>query len=193
MCDLNTGQCDCQPNVESLTCSNCISGYFNLTSTGCSDCNCSDFSTSVQCSEQGQCPCMYGIGGSTCDQCLPGYYNLSSTGCTDCNCSSVGIHSSSNQCDLITGQCPCIGNTVTRDCSQCPVGYFETNNPDTDACVQCVCSMRSNVCSDDSASYQAVAFLSDFKQLCAEDPLNCDDGWQLLTASGLSAAPYGPR
>lgn len=53
--------------------------------------------------------------------------------------------------------------------------------------------MRSNVCSDDSASYQAAGVQSDFTQLCALDPVDCNDAWQLLTASGTSAAPFGPR
>ena len=193
VCDMNTGQCDCQPYVEGLSCDTCSMGYFNLTSSGCSECNCSEFSTSAQCSEQGLCPCTGGVGGSRCDQCLVGYYNISTTGCTECNCSSIGVRSSSNECDATTGQCPCISNTVTRDCSQCPVGHFETNNPDTDACIECVCSMRSSVCSDDSTSYQAAACQSNFQQLCAQSPLTCNDDWELLTASRQSAAPYGPR
>ena len=193
MCDVNTGQCDCQPFVERRTCDSCINGYFNLTATGCSACNCSEFSISAQCSALGQCPCVQGIGGRRCDQCLPEYYNITTSGCTACNCSSIGVRSSSDTCDSVTGQCPCIGNTASRDCSQCPQGFFETNSPDTDACVECVCSMRSNVCRDDSASYQAAAVPSDFTQLCALDPVDCNDDWQLLTASGLSLEPFGPR
>ena len=190
VCDKQTGQCDCQPNVHSLHCDSCTPDHYNLTSTGCSNCNCSQFSTSSQCSDMGQCPCPLGVDGSTCDRCLPGYYDISPTGCSPCNCSTVGVHSSSNECDVITGQCPCIGNTVGRDCSQCPVGFYETNNPDTDTCLECVCSNRSSVCTDGSADYLAAAWISDFTQLCSENPVDCNDGWELLTAS---AAPFGPR
>ena len=193
VCDTQIGQCDCQPNVEGLNCDSCTLGHYNLSSTGCTDCNCSQFSTSSQCSDSGQCPCLPGVGSNTCDQCLSGYYDISPTGCSACECSTVGVRSSSNECDVTTGQCPCIGNTITRDCSQCPEGFYETNNTNTDACLECVCSNRSSVCTDGSANYQAAASISDFTQLCSADPVFCNDGWELLTASGITAAPFGPR
>ena len=193
VCNMTTGECDCQPNVQGLTCDSCTFGHHNLTATGCSDCNCSQFSTSVQCSDQGLCSCLPGVGGATCNRCLPGYYNISHDGCIPCDCSSVGVHSSSNDCDSTTGQCPCIGNTVSRDCSQCPDDHYETSAPGTDVCLECVCSNQSDSCVDGSANYQAAALVSDFQQLCSEDPVNCDDGWQLLTVSGLSTNLFGPR
>lgn len=193
VCDIYTSQCNCRPNVEGRRCDRCIQGYFNLTSTGCSNCNCSEFSTSIQCSELGQCPCINSVGGATCDQCLPEHYNISTIGCTACNCSSVGVRSSSNNCDPVSGQCPCIGNTIGIDCSQCPAGYFETDSPHTDVCIRCVCSNKTDECSDDSENYQAAAIQSNFSQLCALNPVDCNDGWQLLTIHGDIAAPFGPR
>lgn len=193
VCDELTSQCDCQPNVQGLDCDICNLGFFNLTSTGCSDCDCSQFSFSDQCSETGQCPCLNGIGGSTCNQCMPGFYNLSSTGCTACNCTSVGERSSLNDCDVEIGQCQCIGNTVGRDCSQCPGGYYEAQNPLMDVCIECVCSKKTTDCTDGSDEFLAAAWVSDFQQLCQDNPVNCNDDWDLLTASGVSAGPFGPR
>ena len=193
MCDKTTGQCDCRPNVQGLTCNNCALGYHNLTNNGCSNCDCSQFSTSAQCSDQGQCPCPPGVGGLTCDNCLTGYFDISTDGCTPCNCSSIGTRSSSNDCDSATGQCPCIGNTVGRDCSNCPEGYYETNSPDSAVCLECVCSNRSDSCTDGSADYLAAAWVSDFQQLCSENPVDCADGWQLLTPSALDTNRFGPR
>ena len=193
MCDFNTGLCDCQQNVEGQTCNTCTAGFFNLSASGCTDCTCSNFSISVQCSDSSQCPCPPGVGGVTCDQCLPETYNITRGGCTDCACSGVGIRSSSNDCDTVTGQCPCINNAVTRNCAECPSGFFETDGSIREVCVKCVCSGQTETCSNSPNGFALASAQSDFTVLCAENPIACDDGWLLVTADGQQAAPYGPR
>ena len=193
VCDLITGQCDCQPNVDGQTCNTCVPGHFNLTTEGCTNCSCSVFSSSIQCSDSGQCPCPQGVGGATCGQCLPENYNITTDGCAPCACSEVGVRSSSNNCDPVTGQCPCISSTVGRDCAECPAGHFETDGTTREVCIECVCSGQTDSCTSDPDNYVLAAVQSDFTELCAQDPVACSDGWMLFTADGQIAAPYGPR
>ena len=193
VCDLYTGQCNCRPGVVGRTCNACAPGLFNLTLEGCFDCNCSTFSNSSQCSESGQCQCLKGVGGAKCDQCLPEYYNITADGCTGCECGRIGVNSRSNDCNPVTGQCPCIDGTTGRDCLECPSGHFQSDSPDTDVCEECVCSGHSQNCTSETSSSSLAAIQSNFRQLCTDNHLACDDGWMLLTASGQIAAPYGPR
>lgn len=49
------------------------------------------------------------------------------------------------------------------------------------------------MCVVDSENYALGAVLSEFTTLCTQNSTSCSDGWQLLTASGQLAAPFGPR
>ena len=191
VCDVDTGQCDCREGVGTRTCSECLSLFFNLTLEGCSPCSCSEFSLSPECNDTGVCSCPPGIDGIKCGQCLQEFYNISAAGCLPCECDPIG--SASNTCDISTGQCDCMGGTVVRDCSQCPNDFFVTDGVDRDRCVECVCSGRSNICTANTEDYALGAIVSNFTELCANSPISCDDGWQLLRADGQVAAPYGPR
>ena len=68
-----------------------------------------------------------------------------------------------------------------------------TDGTDRDLCVECQCAGKTDVCDIDSGTFVLGAVQSDFTELCAQTPLNCSDGWELRTASGQQAAPYGPR
>ena len=191
VCDVQNGQCDCRPGVGGTMCNQCLPGFFNLTSEGCTSCNCSGFSTSEQCNGDGQCSCPYGIVGVKCTQCNAGFYNISVDGCLECNCNPLG--STPDPCHVNSGQCTCTGGTVGLDCSQCPDMFFVTDGLTRERCVRCVCSGRSETCVVDETSFALVAIQSNFSDLCSSNPLECSDGWQLLTASGSRAAPYGPK
>jgi len=191
VCDFETGQCSCEAGTEGRTCSDCLPGYFNLTSGGCSLCQCSQFAFSNVCDSSGQCMCHSGVGGLKCDQCLDGYYNISVDGCLPCNCDLIG--SASNMCDVTNGQCSCLENTIGRTCNGCPVGYFMTDGISRDRCVQCTCSGRSDMCTVDTENYALGAVQSEFTNLCAQRPTNCTDGWQLLTAGGQTIDILGIR
>lgn len=191
VCDIQSGQCVCQPGVSGRTCDQCLPGYFNLTSAGCTACQCSAIAISEQCSADGQCECPDGVVGLTCDQCEVGFYNISIDGCLECSCDPLG--STPDPCDVSSGQCICTGGSVGLDCSLCPDRFFVTDSLIRERCVRCVCSGRSEICTVDENNFALGAVQSNFSEMCASNPSNCDDGWQLLTASGLTAAPYGPR
>lgn len=169
----------------------CSQGFFGFTSDGCSPCECSQFASSNECNETGQCLCPGGVNGLKCDECIEGYYNISLNGCEECNCNTVA--STSPICDLITGQCDCRGGAISRDCSQCPNRYFTTDGISRDYCVQCICSGQTDNCTIDNTTFALGSIQSDFTETCAQFPTDCSEGWELRTADGQLAAPYGPR
>ncbi len=192
VCDFETGQCSCRDGAGATrTCSDCLPGFFNLTDDGCSPCDCSEFSISPECDSLGQCQCPTGVNNLKCDQCLDEYYNISQTGCQECDCNRVS--SLSTICEVTTGQCPCIGDAVGRDCSLCPENYFTTDGISRDYCVMCACTGQAQVCTVDNTTHALGAFQSDFVELCTYSPTNCSDGWELQTADGQMATPFGPR
>ena len=68
-----------------------------------------------------------------------------------------------------------------------------TDGINRDRCIECTCSGRSDMCVVDSENYALGAVQSEFTALCTQNSTSCSDGWQLLTASGQLAAPFGPR
>ena len=181
----------CRPGVEGRRCDQCLQGFYNFSSGGCTPCQCSVYALLDSCDSNGQCMCPYGVTGLKCDECQTNFYNLSIDGCTPCNCSLTG--SLSNACDVVTGECTCIGGTVGGDCSMCPDGFFLTDGVVRDRCVRCTCMGRTDECVADNESYGLGIILSNFSSLCQYAPTNCDDGWIIQTADGEVAAPYGPR
>ena len=85
VCNAETGQCDCRPNVHGRTCSACIENHFGLTNgSGCSPCDCHpEGSITPQCdATTGNCSCQPLVTGRTCSECATGAYGLTSGGCT---------------------------------------------------------------------------------------------------------------
>lgn len=191
VCDLLSGECNCQPGTTTRTCSECQPGYYNLTSNGCSPCRCSEFSLSQQCDNAGQCQCPDGVTGLKCDICLPEFYNISNEGCMQCQCDPLG--SESEQCDVISGQCVCTGNSVGLNCNECLEGSFLTSGRIVERCIECICTGKTNECVADEANFVLGSIQTDFTILCATEPAQCASGWRLLTENGQPAAPFGPR
>merc|ERR1719223_1829817 len=63
-------------------------GFFGLSSTGCSACDCSpDGSLDAQCDEDGICFCKEGVEGDKCDKCARNHFYEKDVGCKKCdNC-----------------------------------------------------------------------------------------------------------
>ena len=75
----------------------------------------------------------------------------------------------------------------------CPDGFFRTDGMVRDQCVRCSCMGQTDECVADNESYGLGLVLSNFSTLCRDNPTACNDGWNILTADGNQAAPYGPR
>lgn len=100
-CDVQ-GRCRCRPGVTGDKCDQCLPYHFNLSSQGCTKCQChpsgimpgtENFCDSVT----GHCHCKLHVGGRDCDQCIGGHYGLSEDnplGCTACFC-----HGHSSECN----------------------------------------------------------------------------------------------
>lgn len=193
VCDQVSGQCSCVTGATTQTCGDCLPGFFNLTSNGCSTCNCSEFSSSQQCNNNGECLCPVGIQGPKCNVCIPNFYNISSEGCLECECDPIGTNSTSPRCDVDSGQCVCTGNSVGLNCDMCPDGSFLTDGMILKRCVECVCTGITDQCVVDDKNFVLGSIQTDFTTLCANMPIDCAGNWKLLTESGQTAAPFGPR
>ncbi|KAF6301811.1 laminin subunit beta 4 [Rhinolophus ferrumequinum] len=77
-CDVDTGQCLCQPLATGPRCEECAVGYWGLESHphGCSPCDCDiGGAYSNVCSpEDGQCKCRPHVTGHSCTEPAPGYF-----------------------------------------------------------------------------------------------------------------------
>lgn len=65
-CSLESGQCDCKPNVKNKQCNECKNGFWDLRSgKGCEECKCNPLGSFNQtCDvETGQCFCRTGVQG----------------------------------------------------------------------------------------------------------------------------------
>ena len=192
ICDQeNGGNCRCQPGAGGRRCDQCLEGFYNFSSNGCSPCQCSEYALLDTCDSDGQCLCPFGVSGQYCDQCQQNFYNISVDGCLPCSCDLTG--SLSSACDVTSGQCSCVGGSVGMNCDMCPDGFFRTDGDVRDQCVRCTCMGRTDDCVLDNESYGLGLMLSNFSVLCSNNPSECDDGWIIRTADGDLAAPYGPR
>ena len=122
-CDIQTGQCQCQPGVTGARCDQCEPEHYGFGSNGCSACNCDKTgSTQGECDQMGMCECRPGVHGQQCNQCLPGHYGLSKEGCQPCNCDESG--SKMDQCDS-DGVCLCKEGVVGDKCNSCAENHFD--------------------------------------------------------------------
>ncbi|XP_071818191.1 laminin subunit beta-1-like isoform X1 [Apostichopus japonicus] len=137
ICDSNTGQCPCLPNVIGRTCSQCAPDHWRIASgTGCEACDCCSYgSVASQCdSFTGQCRCRAGFGGRTCCGCEDLFYgDPRTTGCQACDCDPDG--SLTLQCNQ-DGSCVCKEGVTGYRCDQCDRGY-QGDVPVCESCGEC--------------------------------------------------------
>ncbi|XP_037349249.1 multiple epidermal growth factor-like domains protein 9 [Talpa occidentalis] len=136
-CNQTTGQCECHPGYQGLSCETCKEGfYLNHTSGFCLPCHCSPHGAlSILCNSSGKCQCKVGVIGSTCDRCQDGYYDFSKSGCLPCQCNNR-----SASCDALTGAClNCQENSKGDHCEECKEGFYQSSDTKKE-CLRCPCS-----------------------------------------------------
>ncbi|XP_031551742.1 laminin subunit alpha-5-like [Actinia tenebrosa] len=141
-CDKQGGQCQCKPGVTGQSCDQCMPGYYNFTSEGCTACDCSSLgSHHLVCDAvTGQCPCRPGVITRACSRCNHTYYGFNTgKGCVECKCNASG--SADMQCDGDTGKCPCKNSTRGDKCDECNHGFY---NYTSTGCQSCNCDQAGS-------------------------------------------------
>ncbi|XP_076033711.1 laminin subunit beta-1 isoform X3 [Oratosquilla oratoria] len=137
VCDHETGQCPCLPNVLGQECDHCAPNHWKIASgEGCEPCACDPIgSYSEQCNEfDGQCQCKPGFGGRRCNQCQANFYGNPRVECLPCDCNRDGAETL--QCDHETGKCQCRLGIGGHKCDVCDRG-FTGRAPYCSPCGEC--------------------------------------------------------
>ncbi|XP_078373908.1 laminin subunit alpha-like [Oculina patagonica] len=174
-CQKYGGQCHCKAGVTGRTCDQCIAGFYNFTSQGCSECSCEG--DNKICDEvSGQCTCPPNTVGRTCNQCNHTFWGWNETlGCQACNCSTVG--STDLQCNLTTGLCSCQPGVRGDKCTECMDGY---KNFSSSGCTPCNCDKNGSLNADcNEFTHQCPCKNNSAGLLCDE----CKSGYFYLTSN----------
>eukprot|EP00057_Strongylocentrotus_purpuratus_P033905 XP_793215.4 PREDICTED: laminin subunit beta-2 [Strongylocentrotus purpuratus] len=120
------GVCSCLDTVGGVKCDSCLPSFFNLTSEGCSPCECDmGGSLTSECNNvTGVCSCKTNVEGSKCDRCRPEFFNLDNSnpnGCQPCFCYGHG-----STCNAAPNY---VQDFVTSDFSQGSTSGWRSSDP----------------------------------------------------------------
>ncbi|CAD5111260.1 DgyrCDS588 [Dimorphilus gyrociliatus] len=99
---MDNGQCHCKPGIGGKDCTECLNGFFNLTESFCTDCECNQFGAVSlgSCNKNtGVCACKEKATGEKCDLCPKGFFGLGNygkKGCSPCFCSGFAEENNQN-------------------------------------------------------------------------------------------------
>ena len=65
-CNGTNGQCICQEGVAGARCDQCLEGFYNFSTSGCTACNCGPGTISDSCNSNGICTCHVSSRHETC-------------------------------------------------------------------------------------------------------------------------------
>ena len=110
---VTAGQCMCKSFVTGRDCDQCVSGYYNLSSSnpnGCQPCLCNVVGTvgsSAVCdTTSGQCLCKSNVVGRNCSACVVGYYGIENVGgCLPCDQQCIGCTGPTASSCLVSALC----------------------------------------------------------------------------------------
>ncbi|XP_006825306.2 multiple epidermal growth factor-like domains protein 9 [Saccoglossus kowalevskii] len=143
------GRCNCADGVTGDKCTSCEDGYYNLTTDGCSLCQCNGHATLCD-KLTGIChDCANNTSSDDCSQCQPFYYRdynkTSEDSCEKCPCSE---HSSTQTChydehfnnntgDVVCDSCKL--NYTGQFCNECDDNFYMSNTT-LKVCTACDCN-----------------------------------------------------
>ncbi|KAM6455807.1 laminin subunit alpha-5 isoform 2-T2 [Liasis olivaceus] len=88
-CNIESGQCQCKPNIIGRQCDLCAPGYYGYPNCRACDCHEAGTKPSICDPVTGECHCKENVEGPRCDQCHLGTFSLDASnpkGCTKCFC-----------------------------------------------------------------------------------------------------------
>ena len=116
------GKCSCKAFVTGRACDQCITTYYNLSSSnsgGCQPCLCNLMgtvgSTAVCDTSSGQCPCKPNVMGRDCSSCVIGYYGIENVGgCLPCDQQCLGCTGPTANSCLVSAYMGCLVTSRVR-------------------------------------------------------------------------------
>ncbi|XP_046433556.1 laminin subunit alpha [Neodiprion fabricii] len=160
-------QCHCPPNYKGLSCEECATGYYRVSSGPhggyCVPCQCNDHSNTCDVNT-GRCyDCKHSTTGDHCELCEIGYYGNATVGtpgdCNICACPlPIASNNFANSCQVNEEgdkiSCDCLEGYYGARCQSCSAGFYGRPQEVGDYCKPCQCS--GNIDPEDEHSCDSI-------------------------------------